>query len=73
MTRYEIYKRATGDDSWGQAPIWLNEQYFRFCEDTGRTPSFMESRTGYKMACIRPEEQEPFNEWLIQTYHLQES
>ena len=72
MTRYQMYRQATGDTSWGQAPIWLNEQYFLFCGETGRTPNFMESKSGYRMARMQPEEHEPFNEWLIKTHHLKE-
>lgn len=72
LTRYQIYVQATGDTSWGQAPIWLNEQYFRFCKETGREPNFMTSSTGYRMAQIHKEEHKPFDEWLIKAYNLQE-
>lgn len=72
LTRYQMYCQATGDDSWGKAPIWLNDQYFKFCDETNRKPNFIQSRTGYRMALMRPEEHEPFNEWLIKTYNLKE-
>lgn len=72
LTRYQMYVQATGDTSWGQAPIWLNEQYFKFCKETDREPNFMTSTSGYRMALMQPEEHEPFNEWLIKTYHLKE-
>ncbi len=72
LTRYQMYVKATGDTSWGEAPIWLNEQYFRFCEETERVPNYMVSPNGYRMAMMQPEEHESFNEWLIKTYHLEE-
>lgn len=70
LTRYQIYVRATGDTSWGKAPIWLNEQYFRFCEETGREPNYITSSSGYRMAMMQAEEHEPFDDWLIKTYNL---
>lgn len=72
LTRYQMYVQATGDTSWGTAPIWLNKQYFRFCEETGRDPHFMESKTGYRMALMQEDEHKPFDEWLMKTYNLQE-
>lgn len=70
MTRYEMYCKATGDDSWGRAPIWLNEQYFKFCDETNRNPGYIMLSSGYRLALIRPEEHEFFNAWLISTYNL---
>lgn len=67
-----MYCQATGDDSWGQAPIWLNKQYFRFCEETGREPHFFQGGSGARMAMMQPDEHKPFDEWLIKTYNLKE-
>jgi len=67
-TRFQVYRHATGDTSWGHAPIWLNDRYFEFCEQTGREPHGKKTPAGWPMALIEPEEQQPFHNWLLDTY-----
>lgn len=67
-TRFQVYRHATGDTSWGRAPIWLNDRYFEFCEQTGREANGQMSPSGKSMAMIRPEEQSSFHNWLLDTY-----
>ena len=68
-TRYQLYRHATGDTDWGQAPIWLSKRYFEFHESIGEeTPYIQAKPDALPLPMVRNDDQAAFHAWLLEKY-----